>query len=1042
MNHWRLTYRNLIHYARYYRLIALATVIAVAVIVGSLLIGDSVRTTLINRVNERLGDTETVLFTSYSFLDETILDKPVLSDPDAKGILFVEGFVSEGTRLLPVTIWGIDHDSIREGQLKMNESLSQELSRNLGEDVALRLPSSGLIPSGSLFVTKNYTTSLRLTHAGIMPISEGGNLSLKSDQTLPFNIFVNRKELAHTLGLDGKVNVILFNQKIDEKDIASIWEPQYSGLKVQPYADGITLLSDQVFIPERVVEAISRPENAPNRLFSYLANAITSKNGAIPYSFVTALDTFAGNKLETNEAILSDYSAHRLGISVGDSIDLTYFVSSDFKVLNEEKRRYIVRAILPLRTFVEDSLLSADFPGLSDVVRCTDWDSDLPINMNLITEEDEAYWERYRSTPKILISYESIKDSWQNAYGSATALRFEKAVDLSRLSPSMLGVNLLYPRETGLYAATNSVDFSELFLALGFFIIASALLLMLAPLSEMFYQRRSEWQLMNALGFPAKRMSAMLWKEVTPILLIATLIGIGFAIVYTYLILELLGGAWSGITRTQGFSLTIQGKVLIVGLVASLLILGSLLGYLIFSAFRSGNRLREKKNWSSKTWCRLAIGATFMLLLVWIVAWHYWSTVISFILVGVLSLVAAYIWGNFLLIIQREKRKKVFNAAAMRWVTLFARRKEVRISFLTLALGVFTVFSVGLNRQGFGDSTQLGSGTGGFSLWCETQVPIYYSLTTQEGRHRLSLDDLPDDALLLQGLRYKAEEASCLNLNKVTQPSMVGMDFDALANSGFRIKESLFGKENGWKAFQSPKDDLYPALVDETVLIWNLGMELGDTLSYQIEPGRNVRILLAGILENSVFQGQILIDQDLFKSIWPKLTGSDLFLVKTRADEIDDTRTLLSQALSEYGIRVTTTSERLAQFYEVTDTYLTIFMVLGSLGLLVGLFCLVVTIRKELLMRQTEIQLYFTQGFPEKTIRTILVRENRLVPYYAIVMGVICAMIGTGRNIAHVSWSIWVFLILVVAFFLGCVWGLVNRVTIREINSALRRKAK
>ena len=316
MNHWRLTYRNLIHYARYYRLIALATVIAVAVIVGSLLIGDSVRTTLINRVNERLGDTETVLFTSYSFLDETILDKPVLSDPDAKGILFVEGFVSEGTRLLPVTIWGIDHDSIREGQLKMNESLSQELSRNLGEDVALRLPSSGLIPSGSLFVTKNYTTSLRLTHAGIMPISEGGNLSLKSDQTLPFNIFVNRKELAHTLGLDGKVNVILFNQKIDEKDLASIWEPQYSGLKVQPYADGITLLSDQVFIPERVVEAISRPENAPNRLFSYLANAITSKNGAIPYSFVTALDTFAGNKLETNEAILSDYSAHRLGISV------------------------------------------------------------------------------------------------------------------------------------------------------------------------------------------------------------------------------------------------------------------------------------------------------------------------------------------------------------------------------------------------------------------------------------------------------------------------------------------------------------------------------------------------------------------------------------------------------------------------------------------------------------------------------------------------------------------------------------------------------
>ena len=39
MSEWRLTYRNLVYYARYYRLIALATVIAVAVIVGSLMVG-------------------------------------------------------------------------------------------------------------------------------------------------------------------------------------------------------------------------------------------------------------------------------------------------------------------------------------------------------------------------------------------------------------------------------------------------------------------------------------------------------------------------------------------------------------------------------------------------------------------------------------------------------------------------------------------------------------------------------------------------------------------------------------------------------------------------------------------------------------------------------------------------------------------------------------------------------------------------------------------------------------------------------------------
>lgn len=232
-------------------------------------------------------------------------------------------------------------------------------------------------------------------------------------------------------------------------------------------------------------------------------------------------------------------------------------------------------------------------------------------------------------------------------------------------------------------------------------------------------------------------------------------------------------------------------------------------------------------------------------------------------------------------------------------------------------------------------------------------------------------------------------------------------------------------------------DGLYPALVDETVLVWNLGMSLGDTLTYQVTPDQTVRILLAGILENSVFQGHILIDQSLFRSIWPQLTGSDLFLVKVKAGEMRETSQLLSQALSEYGVRVTSTADRLARFYEVTDTYLTIFMILGSLGLLVGLFCLVVTVRKGLLARQEEIRLYATLGFSREDIREVLVSENRLVPYYAIGVGVVCALIGTGGNLAHVGWPIWLMLAAIVILFVGCVWYWVGRVTAQEINRTL-----
>ena len=61
MNIRWLLHRNIRYFARYYRLVAMAVVITVAVIVGSLVVGDSVRMTLVRRVTERLGNTETII---------------------------------------------------------------------------------------------------------------------------------------------------------------------------------------------------------------------------------------------------------------------------------------------------------------------------------------------------------------------------------------------------------------------------------------------------------------------------------------------------------------------------------------------------------------------------------------------------------------------------------------------------------------------------------------------------------------------------------------------------------------------------------------------------------------------------------------------------------------------------------------------------------------------------------------------------------------------------------------------------------------------
>ena len=138
---------------------------------------------------------------------------------------------------------------------------------------------------------------------------------------------------------------------------------------------------------------------------------------------------------------------------------------------------------------------------------------------------------------------------------------------------------------------------------------------------------------------------------------------------------------------------------------------------------------------------------------------------------------------------------------------------------------------------------------------------------------------------------------------------------------------------------------------------------LGDTIYYTGSNGLEYSILLAGTLPNTIFQGYILVDQSLFSNVWETTNGSELFLINTEHEHLQEVKTLVSQAMHEYGVRVTTTNDRLKQFNTVTDTYLTIFLTLGGIGLLLGIFGFIIVIRKNLSIRQQEIKLYSTLGF-------------------------------------------------------------------------------
>jgi putative ABC transport system permease protein len=974
--------------------------ITVAVITGSLMTGESVRSTLVRRVHERLGSVESILFGRDAFFHGSLAGEAVF-EGKARAVLLSNGFVPDAGRLLPVQVWGVDDRAIPPGGMLVNRALEAELSFEEGEDLVLRLPATGLTPSGSLFVTGNYTTEARLTLRGIVETGEGGNINLRNEQIIPCNIFINRAELASILNVEGKANLLLSDKKITYDELDAVWTPGIAGIQIRE-RDGFTeLVSDRVFIRENVVQTLCRDNPGANRLFSYLANSIRSSAGSIPYSFVTAMDHYKGRELGEDEIILSDYSARRLKAALNDSICLTYYYATDnLKTLRVDTLWGRVAGIVPLAELEADSGLSADFAGLSDVERCTEWDSDLPIDMSLITTEDEDYWSLYRSTPKAILPYKAVCRKWSNAYGSATALRFASPPDVKGLDASMFGLQLVHPREAGLDAARRGVDFASLFFSLGFFIILSALLLLLAPLSEMIHCRRNEIALLVALGYTRRRIVRIFWCESLPVIFGASIAGIVTGILYTWMILILLGSLWKGATHTDGFILFPGLATIVTGWAAGTLV--------AIVAVPSGIRRALKKTADATTCRKRTSGAksnrsllfawtgTFLCIAVLVAGIRYQSVAL-FMITGLLFMFTAAFAGDYL-ILSRGAPDAVSSESKLVWGSLLVNRKRVWLSFFTLATGVFLVFAVGLNRKGFSNSSELVSGTGGYTLWCETTVPVYHNLSTPEGRHKLSLNGLPAGTEILQLSRYGVDDAGCLNLNRVSQPSVLGVDMQAIRNSGFRILQTLhpagIDTASGHRT--------YPVLVDETVLTWSLMRKLGDTVRYDTGDS-SVNLLLSGTLDNTVFQGYLLLDIGLFSEIWRETVGSEIILIKTGASEIAGVKRLVEQSLHEYGVRVSTTAGRLQEFNSVTDTYLTIFLTLGGLGLLLGIAGFIIILRKDLASRREQIRLCRALGFPDRRIARLLIAENRLVPLYATAAGSLGALAGVSVGVAHIS---------------------------------------
>jgi hypothetical protein len=315
-----------------------------------------------------------------------------------------------------------------------------------------------------------------------------------------------------------------------------------------------------------------------------------------------------------------------------------------------------------------------------------------------------------------------------------------------------------------------------------------------------------------------------------------------------------------------------------------------------------------------------------------------------------------------------------------------------------LACGIFLVIAVGANRHDpLADTHKRDSGTGGFAIYGETSIAVLHDLNSKTGRKSLGLDVSElEDIKVVQLRLHQGDDASCFNLNRAQTPSLLGLQPEQIQNA-FRFTDTIedFPKEKGWELLnRNLGEDVVPAIGDNATIVWALGKSVGDDIEYTDEKGRKFRLRIVGMLKNSILQGNLIIAENKFVEHFPSEDGYKIFLAD--ADKADKVMEILSAGLTDYGLALTPAAQRLAEFSAVENTYLSIFQLLGGLGLILGSLGLGLVVLRNVLDRRGELAMMRAVGFNKVELKRMVFYEHGGLMLAGLACGVIAALVAVG----------------------------------------------
>lgn len=1028
-----LVLRGLRYHWRSHLAVAAGAAVTAVALTGALAVGDSLQATLRRMVDTRLGRTTHVVASTQGTCTQALADTlhAALGVPVAPVYQRLGSALADGGRRRAhhVVINGVDRRfwatgvggdgavACSAGEAVINRSLAGTLGVQKGDQIVVKFQAEHVLPMEAPFSgPERNRESLRLRVAAVIGPEASGDFSLKAEHYAVHNVFVPLQTLAAACGTPGEATALLVADAADVRvgeTVGSIWSLDDAGFYVRPVEDGRTLEihADRIFLSDLVVSSIVEAFPGARPMFAYFVNSIACGDSVTPYSFVSTPPV--RDTLGDSDILLNSWTAQDLAAGAGDTVVLSYYVPKALWGLREERDTFTVAGVVPQNAPWSDSTLMPPFPGLADAGSCTEWEPGTPIELDRIRPKDEAYWERWRGTPKAFVGFRSAQRSWRNRFGSATAVRVPthdtltaaaaRGVLRGALGRVSVGLIAVPVRAQVEWSVSQGTSFSSLFTGLSVFLIGAALVLTGLLFSFTLQSRSRDYRALVAAGYSRRHLSLLFLGEGAVAACAGAAVGACASPAYAALVLVGLNTIWGVIAQTPTLELHVTAlsmgagaaETVAVACAAMLLSVRTQVKTLYGATRRQTRGVRTGVRRNAWYTGAAAAAAAALGLVALPVAPEGTGAAEVYFGAGSLML-AAGLMAFHAALTRRQGRSARLSVVRLAFTNVSRRRGRSVAAASLFASALFVIGTMSLFRlEGPPDPRDPQAGTGGFWWYGETVTPFDGATVSEDS---LGLVDNGSGGSRMLAMRLReGDDASCFTLNRVARPPLVGIDaglmdsqprftVTALHDSGYR--------SHPWHALlDKTPTDVVPGFADQSAIEWGLGLSLGDTLFYTNERGVPLKVVLVGGLATSVFQGRVLIDERRFAEQFPGISGYRLVLAESAAGREEAVRSAIERRLDDAGVDLQSAASRLASFTEVENTYLAIFSMLGALGLLLGSVGVGIVVMRNALERRGELAALRAQGFTTAHVRRLLLLEHAEIFGSGIVIGLTASLV-------------------------------------------------